>query len=153
VVYDPIRQELFTATRGAGVQLDGRRVRVSQHEGLPAALLGTGFPYRDLRYLDVYLDIFKGLLPPTAGIRRAGAAALDLAYVGAGRLDGFWEFGLKPWDMAAGALIIQEAGGLVSDLGGGNEYLASGNIVAGSPKVFKAILKAIHQHLPQDLRK
>lgn len=143
VIYDPMRQELFTASRGQGAHLNDHRIRVSQRPSLDGALLGTGFPFKQPEFLDLYLDTFKALFPKTAGIRRPGAAALDLAYVAAGRLDGFWEIGLKPWDMAAGALIIQEAGGLVSDFGGGNDYLDSGNIIAANPKVFKAMLQKL----------
>lgn len=147
VIYDPLRNELFTATRGSGAQLNDRRLRITRKEGLEGALLGTGFPFRDARYLDAYLAMFRELLPPTAGIRRAGSAALDLAYVAAARLDGFWEIGLKPWDMAAGVLMIQEAGGTVSDFAGGKAYLDSGNVTAGAPKVHAQILKAIRPHL------
>jgi myo-inositol-1(or 4)-monophosphatase len=143
VVFDPLRQELFTASRGAGARLDERRIRVSRCAKLRDALLGTGFPFRGAYDLDTYLATFRALVPETVGVRRAGAAALDLAYVAAGRLDGFWEFGLERWDMAAGVLIIQEAGGLVTDPRGGEDYLASGDIVAGSPKVLREMLKHI----------
>ena len=153
VVYDPMRQELFTASRGGGAQLNDRRLRVSNRRELNGALLGTGFPFKAQKHLDTYLETFKALFPMTAGIRRPGSAALDLAYVAAGRLDGFWEIGLNPWDMAAGALLIQEAGGLISDFNGGNEYLESGNVVAGNPKVFKAILQTIRPHLTAELEK
>jgi myo-inositol-1(or 4)-monophosphatase len=153
VVYDPLRQELFTATRGSGAQLNDRRIRVSKRPDLEGALLGTGFPFKMQQHLDVYLQTFKALFPMTAGIRRAGSAALDLAYVAAGRLDGFWEIGLKPWDMAAGVLIIQEAGGLVSDFGGGNDFLQTGNVVAANPKVFRAMLQKIRPHLHEELAK
>jgi myo-inositol-1(or 4)-monophosphatase len=153
VVYDPLRQELFTASRGGGAQLNDRRIRVSKHHELDGALLGTGFPFKQQQHLDAYLETFKALFPMTAGIRRAGSAALDLAYVAAGRLDGFWEIGLNPWDMAAGVLLIQEAGGLVSDFGGGNDFLDTGNIVAANPKVFKAMLQKIRPHLTAELTK
>lgn len=153
VVYDPLRQELFTASRGAGAQLNDRRIRVSKQNDLDGALLGTGFPFKAQHHLDVYLETFKALFPMTAGIRRAGSAALDLAYVAAGRLDGFWEIGLNPWDMAAGVLLIQEAGGLVSDFSGGNEFLDTGNVVAANPKVFKAMLQKIRPLLSADLAK
>ncbi len=143
VIYDPLRQELFTATQGQGARLNDRRIRVSQRTGLTGALLGTGFPVRHLEALDLYLTTFKALFPMTSGIRRAGAAALDLAYVACGRLDGFWELGLKEWDMAAGALLILEAGGMVSDTEGETNYLQTGNIVAGTPKVLKGMLKTI----------
>lgn len=152
VVYDPLRQELFSATRGEGAQLDGRRLRVSKTASLETALIGTGFPFKNTAWLDAYLGMFKALLPKTAGLRRPGSAALDLAYVAAGRLDGFWEIGLSPWDMAAGVLLIQEAGGLVSDIGGGTQFLDSGNVVAGSPKIFKAMLQEIQSHVTPALR-
>ncbi|GAB4344602.1 MAG: inositol-phosphate phosphatase [Gammaproteobacteria bacterium] len=153
VVYDPLRNELFTASRGSGALLNDRRIRVSRRDGLDGALLGTGFPFRDLRFLEAYLAMFKDLLPKTAGVRRAGAAALDLAYVAAGRLDGFWEMGLKPWDIAAGALIIQEAGGVVSDFSGGREFLQTGNVVAGPVKLHPQIVKAIKPHLIDEIRR
>ncbi|HHM05940.1 MAG TPA: inositol monophosphatase [Gammaproteobacteria bacterium] len=151
VIYDPLRQELFTALRGSSAQRDGRRIRVTKARTLEGTLLGTGFPFRDQSHLDAYLAMFKTFLPQTAGIRRAGSAALDLAYVAAGRLDGFWEIGLKPWDMAAGVLLVQEAGGYVGDLRGGERYLDSGHLVAGSPKVYEAMLKAIAPHLTTEL--
>lgn len=151
VIYDPLRQELFTAARGTGAQLNDRKIRVSKAKGLDAALLGTGFPFRELEHLDAYLETFKSLISKTAGVRRAGAATLDLAYVACGRLDGFWEFGLKPWDMAAGVLIIKEAGGLASDLSGGHDFLETGNVIAGNPKMLKALLQVIQPLLPADL--
>jgi myo-inositol-1(or 4)-monophosphatase len=152
VVYDPLRDELFTAVRGAGAQLNGRRIRVSKAKALEGALLGTGFPFRDQTYVSAYLGMFKALLPRTAGIRRAGSAALDLAYVAAGRLDGFWEIGLKPWDMAGGILLIQEAGGIVGDLRGGQTFFDSGNLVTGNPKVFEALVAAIQPYVTQSLQ-
>lgn len=147
VVYDPLRNELFTATQGQGAQLNERRIRVSRCRHLRDALLGTGFPYRFLADVDAYLAIFRDLVVSTAGIRRPGSAALDLAYVAAGRLDGFWEFGLKEWDMAAGSLLIQEAGGIVGDPQGGDEYLSGGDIVTGNPKIYQALLATIRPHL------
>lgn len=153
VVYDPLRQELFTATRGDGAQLNNRRLRVTKIKGLEGALLGTGFPFKDLRHLDAYLGMFKAMIPPTAGIRRAGSAALDLAYVASGRLDGFWEIGLKPWDMAAGALLIQEAGGMVTDFAGSDDFMQTGNVVTGNPKVWQEILDTIKPHLTDGLQK
>jgi len=149
----PLRNELFTATRGRGAQLNNRRIRVSRRTGLEGALLGTGFPFRDLKDLDAYLAIFRELLTRTAGIRRPGSAALDLAYVACGRLDGFWEYGLKEWDMAAGTLLIQEGGGAVSDFAGGEAYLSSGNVVGGGLRVHGAILEVIRRlqsHTVQD---
>ena len=126
VVYDPLRQELFTASRGEGAQLDGKRIRVSPHIGLERALIGTGFPYRiEPALARLYMAMLKAVMQATAGIRRPGAAALDLAYVAAGRLDAFWELGLSPWDTAAGTLLITEAGGMVGRLNGG-EYKQRG---------------------------
>ena len=153
VVYDPMRQELFTATRGGGAMLNDRRIRVAKRDSLEGALLGTGFPFKSQQHLDAYLDMFRALFPRTAGIRRPGSAALDLAYVAAGRLDGFWELGLNIWDMAAGVLLIQEAGGLSSDFVGGHNYLESGNIVAGNPKLFADILKTIRPFVTAELGK
>ena len=153
VVYDPLRQELFTATRGAGAMLNDRRIRVTKRKSLEGALLGTGFPFKAQQHLETYLDMFRALFPNTAGIRRPGSAALDLAYVASGRLDGFWEIGLNIWDMAAGVLLIQEAGGLSSDFLGGHSYLESGNLVAGNPKVFTDILKAIRPFVTEELGK
>lgn len=145
VVYDPVREELFTASRGAGAQLNGRRMRVSKAQQLEGSLIGTGFPFREITHMDAYMRMFRSLMPETAGIRRAGAATLDLAYVAAGRLDGFWEFGLKPWDMAAGVLLIQEAGGFVSDFTGSEDYVNSGNIVAGNAKILTQLIQKIKE--------
>ena len=151
VIYDPLRQELFTATRGAGAMLNDRRIRVTKRNSLEGSLLGTGFPFKSQQHLDAYLDMFRALFPQAAGIRRAGSAALDLAYVATGRLDGFWEIGLNIWDMAAGVLLIQEAGGLSSDFTGGHKHLESGNIVSGNPKLFAEILKTIRPFVPAEL--
>jgi myo-inositol-1(or 4)-monophosphatase len=153
VIYDPLRQELFTAKRGAGATLENRRMRVAPHQSLHAALLGTGFPFKDQTYIDPYLGMLKDLIKDTAGIRRAGSAALDLAYVAAGRLDGFWEIGLQLWDMAAGVLMIQEAGGLVTDLSGGERFLDNGQILAANPKLHQAMLETIAPHLTDQLRR
>ena len=143
VVYDPLSQELFTATRGGGATLDGKRIRVTAPKGLDGALIGTGFPYLEHQDVDAFMAMLRAVITKTAGVRPAGAAALDLAYVAAGRLDGFWELGLQPWDMAAGALLIQEAGGIVGDLEGGPGFMASGNIVAGSRRVFAGLVKEL----------
>jgi myo-inositol-1(or 4)-monophosphatase len=151
LVYNPLSQELFTATRGGGAFLNERRIRVSNRKGLEGALLGTGFPFKAQQHLDTYLDMFRALFPMSAGIRRAGSASLDLAFVAAGRLDGFWEIGLSIWDMAAGVLLVQEAGGLSGDFSGGHEHLSTGNLVSGNPKVFAEILKAIRPHLSAEL--
>ena len=144
VVYDPLRHECFSASRGDGAQLNDRRIRVSKQSQLSGALLGTGFPFRNTAIAERYMPTLHALIGHCAGIRRTGSAALDLAYVAAGRLDGLWEFGLRPWDLAAGALLIKEAGGLVSDLQGGETYLKQGDIVAGNPKVFKSLLQTIN---------
>ncbi|ROR32804.1 inositol-1-monophosphatase [Inmirania thermothiophila] len=152
VVYDPLRNELFTASRGEGALLNERRIRVSGITRLADALLGTGFPFRAHRHLDAYLATFRALFPESSGVRRAGSAALDLAYVAAGRLDGFWEVGLSPWDVAAGALLVQEAGGIVSDFAGGDRYLRSGNVVAGTPKIHAEMLRRMRPHLTEALR-
>jgi len=145
VIYDPLSQELFTATRGDGAKLNDKKIRVTGHKGLNNALLGTGFPYYDQSYLDTYLETMKALMQKTAGIRRPGSAALDLAWLAAGRIDGFWEFNLKAWDIAAGALIVREAGGIVSDFDNQDGYLENGNIIAAAPKVFPDMLKIIQE--------
>ena len=145
VVYDPTRNELFTASKGRGAFLNDRRLRVSRRTQMRECLIGTGFPFRYLDHLDTYMRVFKRITEETAGIRRPGAAALDLAYVAAGRLDGFWEYGLSAWDMAAGALLIVEAGGFVADFNGEANYLTAGNIVCGNPKVFPQVLKLVQE--------
>lgn len=152
VVFDPLRQELFTASRGAGAQLNDRKIRVSKRRGLRGALIGTGFPFRTLDTLEDYLATLRVVIEKTAGIRRAGSAALDLAWVAAGRLDGFWEFKLNTWDVAAGALLIKEAGGIVCSPGGADAWLESGNIVAGNPRVLKEMLRLLRPHLTDELR-
>jgi myo-inositol-1(or 4)-monophosphatase len=152
VVYDPARNDLYTATRGRGAFLNDQRMRVSKRAHLRSSLIGTGFPFRQLEHLDAYMAILRDMMENAAGVRRAGSAALDLAYVAAGRLDGFWEFGLSPWDTAAGALLITEAGGLVGDLTGENRYLETGNIVAGNPRVFVELLQTISRRLTPALR-
>lgn len=145
VVYDPTRNELFTASRGRGAFLNDRRIRVSRRTQLRDSLIGTGFPFRQLDHLDEYVRMFKRITEETAGIRRPGAAALDLAYVAAGRFDGFWEFGLSPWDVAAGSLLIVEAGGMISDFDGEQNWLECGEIVCGTPKVFAQLLKLVQE--------
>jgi len=152
VVYDPTRNELFTASRGRGAFLNERRIRVSKRDKLKSALIGTGFPFRDFTHLDAYLEMFRDLTQRTAGLRRPGSAALDLAWVAAGRTDGFFEIGLNVWDIAAGCLLILEAGGLVSDFAGEEGYLKSGHVVAGTPKVFVQLLQALSPHVTPALR-
>jgi len=151
-IYDPMRQEVFTAVRGAGAHLENRRMRVSKQRTLEGALLATGYPYRhDEREADAYFATLRALSRLTAGIRRPGSAALDLAYVAAGRVDGFWELGLKPWDTAAGTLMIQEAGGRVGTFGG-KEYRLGANILAGAPKVYEALVEVMAPIVPDDLK-
>ena len=152
VVYDPMRQEFFTASRGDGAQLEGKKIRVSGQRTLEGSLIGTGFPYRmAAEHIDPYLAMLKVIMGTAAGVRRPGAASLDLAYVAAGRIDGFWEFGLAPWDTAAGTLLIQEAGGRVGTPAG-VEYALGPNIVAGNPKVYEALLEVLGPLTPAALR-
>ena len=155
VVIDPVRQEEFTTSRGRGAALNGRRMRVGNRKSLEGALLGTGFPFREnqMDNLENYIGMFRSLVGQATGLRHGGAASLDLAYVATGRFDAFWEFGLSEWDMAAGALLIQEAGGLVSDFSGSHEFLEKGQIVAGNTKCFKAALTAIQPHLSASLKR
>ncbi|WP_317928650.1 inositol monophosphatase family protein [Halioxenophilus sp. WMMB6] len=151
VVLDPVKREEFTASRGKGAMLNERRIRVSDRRGLEGALIGTGIPFSGfaLDHIDPYLAALKELAGQTAGIRRQGSAALDLAYVAAGRFDAFWEMNLKLWDIAAGVLLIQEAGGLISDFRGGHDFLKTGHIVCASPKVFKPVLQVVGKHMNQ----
>jgi myo-inositol-1(or 4)-monophosphatase len=151
VVFDPMRQELFTASRGDGAQLDGRRIRVSKQITLEGSLIATGFPYRvDSPWLDEYLAMMKAVLLKSSGLRRPGAASLDLAYVAAGRVDGFWEMGLKPWDTAAGALLITEAGGRIGGLRG-EDFKLGPHVVAGTPKVYAALVEELQPFVPANL--
>lgn len=143
VIYDPIRHECFAASRGRGARLNDRRIRVSKQTQLQKAMLGTGFPKRNKVGAERSLSVFHSLFNTAASLRCNGSAALSLAYVASGRLDGFWGFGYSMWDIAAGALLIQEAGGLMSDLRGGEDYFRQGDIVTGSPKIFKALLQTI----------
>lgn len=149
VVYDPVRREEFTASRGKGAALNGRRIRTSQQPNFNGALLGTGIPYRAGQQpsMEGYMTCLEHFASNGSGIRRAGSAALDLAYVAAGRLDAFWEIGLRQWDVAAGLLLIQEAGGRVADFGGGDKCLETGNIVSGNPKLFKELLVVVNANL------
>ncbi len=143
VIFDPVRNDLFTASRGGGAFLNERRIRVSKTLNIKDALLGTGFPYKEFANFDRYLAVFKEMTEKSAGVRRPGAAALDLAYVACGRFDGFWETGLNPWDVAAGGLMILEAGGLIADFKGEGDWLNSGTVVCGTPKVFAPMLQII----------
>ncbi len=143
VVYAPMVEELYTATRGAGAELNNHRIRVGKHVDLRDCLLATGFPFRDHNRLPQWQKTFDALFAECSDVRRAGSAALDLAYVAAGRLDGFWEFDLKPWDIAAGALLVIEAGGIIEDINSKPNYLETGNVLTANPKVFKAMLQKI----------
>jgi len=145
VVFDPNRNELFTATKGVGAYLNDRRIRVSKIDRFEGALVGTGFPFREVVNIDDYLRMLRNVMSAAAGVRRPGAAALDLAWVACGRMDAFWELGLSPWDMAAGALLIREAGGLVGDLDGNEKYLESGRIAAANAKLFAPLLQLLKQ--------
>ncbi|HEU4401226.1 MAG TPA: inositol monophosphatase family protein [Candidatus Polarisedimenticolia bacterium] len=144
-VYDPVRNEMFTAARGAGAFLNGEPLRVSSVETLAQSLLVTGIPFRSLGRLDEYIASFRAFVLGAGGIRRDGSAALDLAYVAAGRLDGFWEMSLSPWDVAAGSLIVREAGGIVTDFQGRAGYLESGDIIAANPKIQADMLRIVRE--------
>jgi myo-inositol-1(or 4)-monophosphatase len=154
LVYNPVTEEEFVASRGRGAALNGRRIRVTQCKHMEHAVIGTGLAFRrqQPQHMDNYLAMFRELAIGTVGLRRPGAAALDLAWVAAGRYDGFFEFGLSEWDIAAGSLLVTEAGGLVGDLRGGHDFLKHGGIVAGTPKVFKGLLQTIKPHLSETLR-
>jgi myo-inositol-1(or 4)-monophosphatase len=152
VIYDPVHNDLFTATRGRGAFLNDKRIRVTNRSKLQDGLISTGFPFKDFSYLDTYLEIFKDMAKKTSGLRRPGSAALDLAYVAAGYTDGFFEINLSPWDIAAGALLVQEAGGIVGDFEGNESWLRTGNIVAANPKVFGQMLQVIAPHLTERIK-
>ncbi|HLB43241.1 MAG TPA: inositol monophosphatase family protein [Gammaproteobacteria bacterium] len=152
IIYDPLRQELFTASRGKGAQLNNTRIRVSNRKQLKECLLAAGFILRQTdRIKTGPAKTLEAILPACGDIRRAGAATLDLAYVACGRLDGFWEFGLHIWDIAAGILLVKEAGGMVADLEGGEDYLKTGNIVVANPTILKQMLKMIKPQLNPDI--
>jgi myo-inositol-1(or 4)-monophosphatase len=146
VVFDPTSGRLFTALRGRGAFLDGVRLHVSARPGLDEAVLGTGFPYKDWTYIDDYMASLRDIMQRCAGIRRPGAAALDLAYVSAGWVDGHWEKNLNAWDVGAGSLLVREAGGIVSTFDGGDAFLDSGQIVAGTPGVHAALLDVLARY-------
>ncbi len=152
VIYDPLRNDLFTATKGRGAFLNDKRIRVTSRTKLQASLIATGFPFRDFTHLDTYLAMLKDMIKTTTGIRRPGSAALDLAYVAAGFTDGFFEINLSTWDIAAGGLLVQEAGGLVGDFEGNESWLTTGNIVAANAKVFSQMLQVLSPHLTESLK-
>lgn len=148
VIYNPVSEELFTASRGQGAFVNDRRMRASLNNKLAHTLIGTGFPYHSNRvHMDDYLKMFKAIMAKTSGVRRPGSAALDLAFVAAGRFDGFWEMGLKPWDIAAGALLIQEAGGMITDLAGRDSFLESGNVLAGGMNIHRELEMLIQSYV------
>jgi myo-inositol-1(or 4)-monophosphatase len=152
VIYDPVRNDLFTATKGRGAFLNDKRIRVGSRIKLQESLIATGFPFRDFSYLDTYMDMLKEMIKKTSGIRRPGSAALDLAYVAAGFSDGFFELNLSTWDIAAGGLIVQEAGGIVGDFEGNESWLKTGNIVAANPKIFGQMLQVLAPHLTTQIK-
>jgi myo-inositol-1(or 4)-monophosphatase len=152
VIYDPVRNELFTATRGQGAYLNDKRIRVSKRLHMADALIGTGFPYSNFQHVDAYMAILKDVMQKSSGLRRPGSAALDLAWMAAGRYDGFFETGLKAWDIAAGCLLITEAGGMVSDLVGKDSYIKTGHICAGNPEIHPQLLKLMAPHLSDALK-
>lgn len=146
IVYDPNNNELFTARRGSGAKLNNQRLRVKQPKDLTGTVLATGFPFKSKQYKESYLNILGGMFVDCADFRRTGSAALDLCYVAAARVDGYFELAIKPWDMAAGELIAREAGAICTDFAGGTNYMASGNIVAGTPRLVKAMLQVIRNN-------
>ncbi len=152
VIYDPIKNDLFTATKGRGAFLNDTRIRVGKRHKLQDSLIATGFPFREFSYLDTYMDMLKDMIKSTTGIRRPGSAALDLAYVAAGFSDGFFELNLSAWDIAAGGLLVQEAGGIVGDFEGNESWLQTGNIVAANPKVFAQMLQVLAPHLTAEMK-
>lgn len=152
LIYEINTGELYTATKGGGAFLNGQLIHVSDTEKPEEALLGTGFPYRDLELVDPYLQLFKCFMKETHGLRRPGSAAYDLACVATGRFDGFFEYALSPWDVAAGVLLIQEAGGQISDWTGGDEWLFGKRIVCGNAAMSAYMLDRITKHIPEKLR-
>ena len=152
VIYDPLRDELFTAERGGGAMLNNRKIRVAKHNSMRGALIGTGFPFKKQENLEPYLNMFRAVTQDTAGIRRAGAAALDLAYVDCGRLDAYWETGVSEWDIAAGVLLVQEAGGVATDFAFNDKYLQSGNIIVGNPRMHQLMYHTLEPHIPDNLK-
>lgn len=145
VIYDPLRNELFYGEKGGGAFLNGKDIHVSHISELKDSLLATGFPFRSKEYLDIYLTAFASLFRQVSGIRRAGSAALDFAHLACGRCDGFWEIGLSPWDIAAGSLLIEEAGGVITDFNGGHQHIWNGNVVAGNKFIHGEVLKVVKE--------
>ncbi|PCE67934.1 inositol-1-monophosphatase [Salinivibrio sp. YCSC6] len=152
-VYDPMRNELFTAQRGAGAQLNNKRIRTGSAKDLNGTILATGFPFKAKQHAEGFMAVISGLFVDCADFRRTGSAALDLCYVAAGRVDGFFELGLKPWDLAAGELIAREAGAICTDFSGGTDYMHSGNIVSGNPRIVKGMLAKVRENAPESMKK
>jgi myo-inositol-1(or 4)-monophosphatase len=150
VIYEPLREIFFTAERGAGAYRDGRRLHISTHDRVEASFLATGFPFRAQEYVKPYVAIFEDVIRTSKGVRRAGSAALDLAYTAAGVFDGFFEMHLAPWDVAAGALLVTEAGGVVTDFSGGQRWFERGNIVGAAPGVHRELLEIIARHVTEE---
>ncbi|MEF8981113.1 inositol monophosphatase family protein [Thiohalorhabdus sp.] len=153
VIYDPVKNDLFSASRGSGAQLNERRIRVSERKGLDGAVLATGFPFKRPELMEPQIDLMRSYLQHTSGLRRWGSAALDLAYVACGRYDGYWEFFLKPWDVAAGMLLVREAGGIVTDFNGGDDVFGTGHVLAAPPRVQRPMGEEIQNRVPADLRR
>lgn len=147
VVLDPVQKEMFWAAKGRGAYLNADPIRVSDKKTLEECFLASGFPWRSKQYIDAYLDSFREFFSRTAGVRRMGSAAIDLAYTACGRFDGFWEMKLKPWDISAGVLILREAGGVASDFLGGDRFMETGNLVATNPFVYPKMLEVVKKHL------
>ncbi len=140
VIFNPLKDELFTAEKGRGAFLNGHTIKVSDVDALGNSLITTGFPFRSKGFIDMYLKLFKNVFHKVSDLRRAGSAALDLAYLACGRCEGFFEIGLSPWDIAAGDILIKEAGGVITDFGGGHDHLLTGNVVAGNPAIHEKLL-------------
>ena len=153
VIYDPAKNDLFTASKGAGAQLNERRIRVGERRGLDGAVLATGFPFKHSELMEPQFDLMRSYMRQTSGMRRWGSAALDLAYMACGRYDGYWEFRLNPWDVAAGMLLVREAGGIVTDFDGGDDVFGTGNVLAATPRVHRPMLDEIRSRVPADLRR
>ena len=147
LIYDPLRQELFTATFGSGAFLNERRIRVADQKQLSGASIGTGFSNKNIKNIENYLKILAAILPHTTKIRITGSAALDCVYVACGRIDGFWGMNLAPWDIAAGTLIIKEAGGFVTDFNGNNDFMTTGNVIAGNQNISKILLQVVQEKI------
>jgi myo-inositol-1(or 4)-monophosphatase len=150
VIYEPLRDLFFSAQRGAGAFRNGERMRVSDQDGVEGSFLATGFPFRAQEYVTSYVRVFEDVIRIAKGVRRAGSAALDLAYTAAGVFDGFFEMHLAPWDVAAGALLVREAGGVVTDFSGGDRWLNRGNIVGASPAVHEQLITLINRHVREE---